>query len=124
MPPKNTYPDFKMYDAVLSAEKPKIPEVDSEMDKFIPMLKDYLKRTFLHVPVYDVAEQPCVVHDDIFPDSSPSNVPVHTTAQLNSTPPPTPKANDYVWDVFYHRPATLSEWNEAANVGTLYVTSL
>ena len=26
---------------------------------------------------------------------------------------------DYVWDVFYHRPATLSEWNEAANVGTL-----
>ena len=30
---------------------------------------------------------------------------------------------DYVWDVFYHRPATLSEWNEAANVGTLFVTS-
>jgi hypothetical protein len=26
---------------------------------------------------------------------------------------------DYVWDVFYHRPATLSEWNQAANVGTL-----
>jgi len=26
---------------------------------------------------------------------------------------------DYVWDVFYHRPATLSEWIEAANVGTL-----
>ena len=30
---------------------------------------------------------------------------------------------DYVWDVFYHRPATLSEWIEAANVGTLCVTS-
>lgn len=30
---------------------------------------------------------------------------------------------DYVWDVFYHRPATLSEWIEAANVGTLWVTS-
>jgi len=28
-------------------------------------------------------------------------------------------SNDYVWDVFYHRPATLSEWNEVANVGTL-----
>ena len=26
---------------------------------------------------------------------------------------------DYVWDVFYHRPATLSEWNEVANIGTL-----
>jgi hypothetical protein len=31
----------------------------------------------------------------------------------------TSKYDDYVWDVFYHRPATLSEWNEAANVGTL-----
>lgn len=30
-------------------------------------------------------------------------------------------SEDYVWDVFYHRPLTLSEWNEAANVGTLYV---
>jgi hypothetical protein len=34
-----------------------------------------------------------------------------------------PEDGDYVWDVFYHRPATLSEWNEAANVGTLWVTS-
>lgn len=30
--------------------------------------------------------------------------------------------DDYVWDVFYHRPASLSEWNAvAANIGTLYV---
>jgi len=34
----------------------------------------------------------------------------------------TSKSDDYVWDVFYHRPATLSEWNEAANVGTLCVS--
>lgn len=34
-----------------------------------------------------------------------------------------PKASDddYVWDVFYHRPATLTEWNAVANVGTVYV---
>lgn len=32
-------------------------------------------------------------------------------------------SDDYVWDVFYHRPATLSEWNEAANIATLYVVS-
>lgn len=32
------------------------------------------------------------------------------------------ESDDYVWDVFYHRPASLSEWNHvAANVGTLYV---
>ncbi|KAF8916968.1 hypothetical protein CPB85DRAFT_1286963, partial [Mucidula mucida] len=29
------------------------------------------------------------------------------------------KDDDYVWDVFYHRPSTLSEWNSAATVGTL-----
>lgn len=34
---------------------------------------------------------------------------------------PIQKADDYVWDVFYHRPVTLSEWNEAAKVGTLWV---
>jgi hypothetical protein len=34
----------------------------------------------------------------------------------------TPKPDDYVWDVFYHRPVTLSEWNEVANVGTLCVS--
>jgi len=28
--------------------------------------------------------------------------------------------DDYVWDIFYHRPATVDEWNKlAANVGTL-----
>lgn len=33
----------------------------------------------------------------------------------------TSHSDDYVWDVFYHRPVTLSEWNEAAHVGTLCV---
>ncbi|KAG7447893.1 uncharacterized protein BT62DRAFT_929994 [Guyanagaster necrorhizus] len=32
---------------------------------------------------------------------------------------PAPESEDYVWDVFYHRPSTLSEWNEAATIGTL-----
>jgi hypothetical protein len=36
-------------------------------------------------------------------------------------PTSTSTSDDYVWDVFYHRPATLSEWNQAANVGTLCV---
>lgn len=32
---------------------------------------------------------------------------------------PAPESGDYVWDVFYHKPSTLSEWNEAASIGTL-----
>ena len=46
LPPKTANHDIKMYDAVL--EKDKSPResamVDAEMDKFLPMLKDYLKR--------------------------------------------------------------------------------
>ncbi|KAG2034873.1 hypothetical protein BDR03DRAFT_1001347 [Suillus americanus] len=30
-----------------------------------------------------------------------------------------PPVEDYVWDVFYRRPCTLSEWNSVANIGTL-----
>lgn len=46
LPPKALVPDFKMYDAVLAADKPISPPVDSEMDKFLPMLNDYLKREY------------------------------------------------------------------------------
>ena len=35
--------------------------------------------------------------------------------------PSSSSGDDYVWDVFYHRPATLSEWNDVANIGTVYV---
>lgn len=27
--------------------------------------------------------------------------------------------DDYVYDVFYHRPQTLAQWNSAANVATV-----
>lgn len=37
-------------------------------------------------------------------------------SQVLSAAPP---AEDYVWDVFYRRPCTLSEWNSVANIGTL-----
>jgi len=45
-----------------------------------------------------------------------------STSSVAETLPPSQSSSsidDYVWDVFYHRPATLTEWNEAANVGTL-----
>ncbi|KAG1880718.1 hypothetical protein C8R48DRAFT_172108 [Suillus tomentosus] len=37
-------------------------------------------------------------------------------SQVLSAAPP---VEDYVWDVFYRRPCTLSEWNSVANIGTL-----
>ncbi|KAF4581552.1 hypothetical protein EYR40_009836 [Pleurotus pulmonarius] len=80
-------PEIKLYDAVVSNDA---PDADPEMEKFLPMIRDYLT---LH---------------DIPLDADTRN----TNAVQES--------DDYVWDVFYHRPASLSEWNHvAANVGTL-----
>ncbi|KAJ7070027.1 hypothetical protein C8F01DRAFT_1115039 [Mycena amicta] len=81
---------FKMYDAVLAADKAAAAEKDEEMEKFMPMLNDYLSLNDITIP--------------------------STSENLSAS---TSSSNDYVWDVFYHRPATLSEWNAAANVGTL-----
>ncbi|KAJ7644344.1 hypothetical protein FB45DRAFT_897592 [Roridomyces roridus] len=83
---------FKLYDAVLSPEK---PAKDEEMEKFLPMLNDYLKLNEI----------------DLATSSSLASS-LHSSASTSAT-------DDYVWDVFYHRPATLTEWNEVANVGTL-----
>ncbi|KAH7913425.1 hypothetical protein BJ138DRAFT_1146173 [Hygrophoropsis aurantiaca] len=83
--------DFKMYDAVLAASS-NSPTADAEMESFLPMLNEYLSL------------------QDITASSSQASV---------NTPPDTSKGDDYVWDVFYRRPATLNEWVAAANVGTL-----
>ncbi|KAG2123396.1 hypothetical protein BD769DRAFT_921135 [Suillus cothurnatus] len=77
--------DFRMYDAVPADKMPTSPVFDSDMEKFLPMLQNYL-----HM------------------NDEPSQV-------LSVAPP----AEDYVWDVFYRRPCTLSEWNSVANIGTL-----
>ncbi|KAG1822623.1 uncharacterized protein BJ212DRAFT_1444934 [Suillus subaureus] len=77
--------DFRMYDAVPADKKLTSPVFDSDMEKFLPMLQNYLRM-----------------------NDEPSQV-------LSAAPP----AEDYVWDVFYKRPCTLSEWNSVANIGTL-----
>jgi hypothetical protein len=43
LPKQSLLPDFKMYDAVLAANKPPSP-VDLDMERFLPMLDNYLKR--------------------------------------------------------------------------------
>ena len=56
-----------------------------------------------------------IVHDiDIGSETNPPALKKPSGGQPTSA-----LDGDYVWEVFYHRPATLSEWNEAANVGTL-----
>ncbi|KIJ14928.1 hypothetical protein PAXINDRAFT_12198 [Paxillus involutus ATCC 200175] len=84
--------DFKMYDAVLQHQGSSLPPMDPEMEKFLPMLQDYLtlRDTSSSGPI--------------------SNAPLKDGAT----------GDEYVWDVFYRRPYSLSEWNSfAANVGTV-----
>ncbi|KAG2010108.1 hypothetical protein CC2G_012953 [Coprinopsis cinerea AmutBmut pab1-1] len=88
--------DFKMYDAVL-ATPAETPDLDPEMEKFQSMLSDYLKLNEV----------------DVRPQTQQPNLMVDSAMKSPDT------EGDYVWDVFYHRPATLAEWNEIANVGTL-----
>ncbi|KAJ7163253.1 hypothetical protein C8R46DRAFT_1078736, partial [Mycena filopes] len=90
--PKAKDTGFKLYDAVLSADKAPAAGADEEMEKFMPMLNEYLRINDISVSAPSAAES--------------------SSTETSST-------DDYVWDIFYHRPATLSEWNEAANVGTL-----
>ncbi|TFK85618.1 hypothetical protein K466DRAFT_551793 [Polyporus arcularius HHB13444] len=82
----------KMFEAVPSAPngKPVPNETDAEIEKFLPMLKDYLNVNELTPPSPVVkAEQ-----DDRMED-------------------------DYVYDVFYHRPATLQELHEPGSASKI-----
>lgn len=55
---------------------------------------------------------------------APSQSPIAVHPSINDSRPKPPQDDDdgdYVWDVFFHRPTTLSEWNDLANIGMLYV---
>ncbi|KAI1789407.1 hypothetical protein LXA43DRAFT_1021522 [Ganoderma leucocontextum] len=78
---------FKMYEAVPSTstgKKVPVPnEMDAEIDKFLPMLKDYLNVS------------------DLAPPSPARSIKGGKDADRMD--------EDYVYDVFYHRPATDKE---------------
>ncbi|KAJ3491135.1 hypothetical protein NLI96_g915 [Meripilus lineatus] len=89
-------PKFKMYDAIPSASSlasaaTAVPEeVDPEMEKFLPMLEEYLRVNEINLPVPDS------------PRSQESD------------------EDDYVWDVFYQRPTTFQLlYEENLTLGTV-----
>ncbi|KIK26653.1 hypothetical protein PISMIDRAFT_94262 [Pisolithus microcarpus 441] len=84
--------DFKMYDAVPADQETAMQPLDSEMEKFLPMLQDYLSLS------------------EVSPKAGSSSMGRRGA----------PAKEDYVWDVFYRRLYSLHEWQSlAANVGTL-----
>ncbi|KAI6101973.1 hypothetical protein EV401DRAFT_2025495 [Pisolithus croceorrhizus] len=84
--------DFKMYDAIPADQEAAMQPLDSEMEKFLPMLQDYLSLS------------------EVSPKAGSSSVGERGA----------PAKDDYVWDVFYRRLYSLHELQSlAANVGTL-----
>jgi len=112
--------DFKMYDAIPAARQSLLADESSEMDKFLPMLNDYLKSEWrLHLIIIQLSTKR-IVHDIDIGSETNSRVLEKPSGVIGQpTLPPSTSDGDYVWDVFYHRPATLSQWNEVAKVGTL-----
>ncbi|KAJ3549153.1 hypothetical protein NMY22_g984 [Coprinellus aureogranulatus] len=113
--PQDEAPDFKMFDVVATGPAVQEEPDDPEMVKFQNMLSDYLKFNDI-----DVSSPPPVL---------PAGSPITVHPSINDSRPKPPQDDDdgdYVWDVFFHRPTTLSEWNDLANVGMLssFPTSL
>ncbi|KAF8258930.1 hypothetical protein EI94DRAFT_1834689 [Lactarius quietus] len=102
--------DYKLYDAVLTSDA--TSSVDPEMEKFLPLLKEYLT-------IHDIKPSTSRTSDSagtLTPSGSRSSAPVAVTAPIPIPPSDDP---DYVWDVFYHRAGLTNEYDAAANVATL-----
>ncbi|KAJ3785563.1 hypothetical protein GGU10DRAFT_427893 [Lentinula aff. detonsa] len=93
--------DFKMYDAVLE-NPPAEEQIDPALEK---LLQDYLKRMSFEIHVKPTRQYIVSV------------LPVETSSV---TTPTASKAEDYVWDIFYHRPRTYTQsLTDVVAVGTV-----
>lgn len=97
------------YDAVPVNEP---EDAQAEVEKFIPLLEEYLKRTLKTVSRAKHTINICLFsfswYINLVSDIQP------TTSGASST-------NDYVWDIFYHRTSKSTDWNKISqNIGTLY----
>jgi len=107
--PLTSSASFRVYDAVLESDEPKDANMsndDPEMEKFQSLLKDYLS-----VSESANALPPSQSRSLLTPSLSLASIP----ASVSSTS----IADDYVYDVFYHRPTTVSQWTESENMGTI-----
>jgi hypothetical protein len=107
---KQTKANFNLYDAVPDSklQTPASP-VDPEIERFLPLLQEYLK-------VSEIDLSPPAPAPAAGRPRSQSNVDPDAETRIG-----TEDEDDYVWDVYYYRP-TLTAWNALAhggNVGSL-----
>ncbi|KAI0073478.1 hypothetical protein K474DRAFT_1557174, partial [Panus rudis PR-1116 ss-1] len=93
--------EFTIYDAVPQAQaQTRQAQVDPEVEKFLPLLQEYLKVT-------DQLPQ--------FAEQTDSNV----SPNANGNGGQDTNNEDYVWDIFYSRPASYKELFDSLNVGSV-----
>ncbi|TFK48708.1 hypothetical protein OE88DRAFT_1703791 [Heliocybe sulcata] len=101
---------FTLLDAIPSEPNLANLAVDSEMENFLPMLKDYLRVNDISLTDPPSAPAPTV-------PSSATDASMNSSLTTDSSF--VTEDGDYVWDVFYRRAITQNEWNKIANFGTL-----
>ncbi|KZT35132.1 hypothetical protein SISSUDRAFT_1131333 [Sistotremastrum suecicum HHB10207 ss-3] len=95
--------DFMMYDAVPVADSNAIPlQEDPEMAQFMPLLQEYLS-------LNEVVPNPDSLNAL---STNTQSIPQDRSISSDSE-------GDYVWDVFFHRPASEAEWNHMMTFGTI-----
>ncbi|KAI0248311.1 hypothetical protein BJV78DRAFT_1237447 [Lactifluus subvellereus] len=106
----NGHLDYTLYDAVLASDASS--PIDPEMEKFLPLLKEYLTIHDIKPSTSQIAES----IGSLTPSGSRSSAPIPI-----ATPAPFPSRDDpdYVWDVFYHRAGLLNDYDAVANIATL-----
>lgn len=101
--------EYTLYDAIpeskVSTKEPTSP-VDHEMDKFLPMLQEYLRSMIISLCGVILT----ILNNMMLVNNEPSNI-----ASTSD------KDGEYVWDVFYHRPA-ITGIVAVANVATMCVS--
>lgn len=106
----NRAQDVQCYDAVPVSEP---EETQAEVEKFIPMLEEYLKRTLEAASLIAHTINICYFF---------SLSHVHLVSDIQPTASGASSASDYVWDIFYHRTSKSTDWNKISqNIGTLCV---
>ena len=111
---------FKMYEAVPSTstgKKAPVPtEMDVEIDKFLPLLKDYLNGERLLL-------ERCALLSSALLNIVSDLAPPSPAKSLKGAKDADGMDEDYVYDVFYHRPATDKGLYDptSSNIAKLYV---
>ena len=106
----------KIYDAVLEAPLEE-EKMEQDMDKFLELVREYLSGMYyVATTFFNEIHVGTVTDND---GAHPESITQPESQEIKSDKVNASTSDDYVYDIFYHRPATISEWTSAANMATV-----